>query len=319
MQATIEMPKYRCHKVVYALRIMSIKTYSEPETYTELVFADGRFAPLRVTEEWGMKHDPHAGGYYVVYEDGYTSFSPAKAFEEGYTLIEGPADDPIQREDDNAFLGAVRREAVKARAKSPSSTLSMTALMEEVGELANALLTKPAREVRAEAVQVACMAMRIATEGDNTLEPYRAQQGLDRLVNEWAENTVFHTLQLTDNTPRIRVVAQGELPPDDSPVLGFYAEVRDTDDLNEEVAEVLRPESHEAVCWNAEDEYWFSAWSEDGDEVGVPDWWIPMPSLTAVGRYFYLLDEGPAVHEAVRQSILNRRTQEKADAEEATK
>jgi len=27
------------------------------------------------------------GDYYVVYEDGYKSISPAKAFEEGYTLI----------------------------------------------------------------------------------------------------------------------------------------------------------------------------------------------------------------------------------------
>ena len=33
------------------------------------------------------KHNPEAGGYYVVYEDGYKSFSPAKAFEEGYTRI----------------------------------------------------------------------------------------------------------------------------------------------------------------------------------------------------------------------------------------
>ena len=33
------------------------------------------------------KHKPHAGGYYVVYDDGYKSFSPAKAFEEGYRLL----------------------------------------------------------------------------------------------------------------------------------------------------------------------------------------------------------------------------------------
>ena len=35
----------------------------------------------------GTKHDPQAGGYYVVYADGYQSFSPAQAFEEGYTRI----------------------------------------------------------------------------------------------------------------------------------------------------------------------------------------------------------------------------------------
>ena len=27
------------------------------------------------------------GGYYVVYEDGYKSFSPAGAFESGYTPL----------------------------------------------------------------------------------------------------------------------------------------------------------------------------------------------------------------------------------------
>ncbi len=30
---------------------------------------------------------PQVGGYCVQYEGGYTSWSPAKEFEEGYTLI----------------------------------------------------------------------------------------------------------------------------------------------------------------------------------------------------------------------------------------
>ncbi|MCK9988658.1 MAG: hypothetical protein AzoDbin1_05130 [Azoarcus sp.] len=33
--------------------------------------------------------DSGVGGYYVVYEDGYKSFSPAIAFESGYTRIDG--------------------------------------------------------------------------------------------------------------------------------------------------------------------------------------------------------------------------------------
>jgi hypothetical protein len=33
------------------------------------------------------KHRPQVGGYYVLYEDGYHSFSPAPAFESGYSLI----------------------------------------------------------------------------------------------------------------------------------------------------------------------------------------------------------------------------------------
>jgi hypothetical protein len=33
------------------------------------------------------KHAPEVGGYYVVYADGYKSYSPAKAFEDGYTQV----------------------------------------------------------------------------------------------------------------------------------------------------------------------------------------------------------------------------------------
>jgi hypothetical protein len=29
----------------------------------------------------------HVGGYFVVYDDGYTSYSPAAAFESGYSRI----------------------------------------------------------------------------------------------------------------------------------------------------------------------------------------------------------------------------------------
>ena len=36
---------------------------------------------------WLDKHNPAVGGYYVVYKDGYESFSPAQAFEEGYARI----------------------------------------------------------------------------------------------------------------------------------------------------------------------------------------------------------------------------------------
>jgi hypothetical protein len=34
-----------------------------------------------------LKHDPRPGGYFVEYADGYRSFSPAEAFEAGYTRI----------------------------------------------------------------------------------------------------------------------------------------------------------------------------------------------------------------------------------------
>lgn len=80
-----EMPKYRCHKEVWALKIQQI----EPDHLSNSAYliVEEDFAPVQVSEEYLLKHKPYAGGYYVVYPDGYKSFSPAAAFELGYTRI----------------------------------------------------------------------------------------------------------------------------------------------------------------------------------------------------------------------------------------
>ena len=44
------------------------------------------YAAFEVSKEYMEKHDPKYGGYYVLYKGGYESFSPAKAFEDGYKL-----------------------------------------------------------------------------------------------------------------------------------------------------------------------------------------------------------------------------------------
>lgn len=88
-----EAPKYRCHKEVHALKIADIKPYGfeDPDAETDgslIIFpADEGYGPFRVPGSYARKHDPKIGGYYVIYEDGYTSFSPAAAFESGYTKI----------------------------------------------------------------------------------------------------------------------------------------------------------------------------------------------------------------------------------------
>lgn len=88
-EAMAEMPRYRCHKEVWALKIKSVE--NAPGHYLTrgkiLTPEDSRYAPFEVSQEYVDKHAPVAGGYYVVYKDGYKSFSPAAAFEEGYTLI----------------------------------------------------------------------------------------------------------------------------------------------------------------------------------------------------------------------------------------
>jgi hypothetical protein len=52
-----------------------------------IVPAEKHYAPFIVSAEYLSKHKPEVGGYYVLYRDGYKSFSPAKAFEEGYGKI----------------------------------------------------------------------------------------------------------------------------------------------------------------------------------------------------------------------------------------
>jgi hypothetical protein len=58
-------------------------------------------------------------------------------------------------------------EVSRARLKFPSNAHMFAALSEEVGEVAKALLEGQGRDrIRAEALQVACVAMRLYEEGD---------------------------------------------------------------------------------------------------------------------------------------------------------
>lgn len=68
-----------------------------------------------------------------------------------------------------AVFDMVFDEMQRARSKFPSNEHLLAALMEEVGELAQALLDGHGRErVVAEAIQVACVAVRIVEEGDSS-------------------------------------------------------------------------------------------------------------------------------------------------------
>ena len=81
------LPKYKCHKEVHALKIAGISLPQNESGDAELAFEDERYAPILMKKAWLNKHNPEVGGYYVVYKDGYESYSPAKPFEEGYTRI----------------------------------------------------------------------------------------------------------------------------------------------------------------------------------------------------------------------------------------
>ena len=58
-----------------------------PATYA---IGDAAGIEWATTQEFITRHNPVQGGYIVQYEDGYMSYSPQGAFEEGYALAEAP-------------------------------------------------------------------------------------------------------------------------------------------------------------------------------------------------------------------------------------
>lgn len=80
------------------------------------------------------------------------------------------------------FCIDVLKEVELARAKFPHSFCSGLALVEEVGELAQAMLKVaagkwPKERIREEAIQVAAMALRVAIEGDSSVDPNNYCEG----------------------------------------------------------------------------------------------------------------------------------------------
>lgn len=83
-----QLPLYNCHKQVRAMKISSIE-----RTGAGALFGSEGTEPLEVDQQYLAKHTPAVGGYFVLYEDGYQSYSPAAPFESGYALA-GPEPEP---------------------------------------------------------------------------------------------------------------------------------------------------------------------------------------------------------------------------------
>lgn len=80
----INLPVYNCHKTVQAVLILSV-SYDVNHIEAKLIPEDIRIPPIIVGSVFINKHKPSGIGYFVIYNDGYTSWSPVEAFESGYT------------------------------------------------------------------------------------------------------------------------------------------------------------------------------------------------------------------------------------------
>lgn len=77
----LQLPRWKCHKEVRAFKITGINIPPDQIGHVRL---SGNGIEIEVTVEYMKKHRPQVGGFYVLYEDGYHSFSPSTAFESGY-------------------------------------------------------------------------------------------------------------------------------------------------------------------------------------------------------------------------------------------
>jgi hypothetical protein len=75
---------------------------------------------------------------------------------------------PTDKWPEGKTVGDLMQEITRARTKFPGNRYLLAALVEEVGELAEALVSGTKGEVYKEAIQCACVAIRIAEEGDAT-------------------------------------------------------------------------------------------------------------------------------------------------------
>ena len=81
----MEMPKYKCHKEVWALKIAAVEIHKDGSAI--IAPSDEGYVPFKTRPTWDVTFhgDDADPGYFVVYADGYQSWSPTKAFEDGYS------------------------------------------------------------------------------------------------------------------------------------------------------------------------------------------------------------------------------------------
>ena len=86
------MKRYVSHKEVDAA-IIDHLLVGEGDAIDQVTVMTVDGDQIEVGREWFLKHSDNEtkvlkGGYLVIYADGYKSWSPAEAFEAGYTIVD---------------------------------------------------------------------------------------------------------------------------------------------------------------------------------------------------------------------------------------
>ena len=86
------LPQWQSHKKVWADKVVGVTWKGSVATWHlkrgGLIEVSSQLL-MRVPDTQVPNGINGVGGYYVRYEDGFESWSPAKAFEEGYKLLKG--------------------------------------------------------------------------------------------------------------------------------------------------------------------------------------------------------------------------------------
>lgn len=83
------LPRWRSHKVVEAAMICWLDPQAAPIRWVDVMpdQSTGEKIRVDVPANFSARGVPSVGDYLVRYEDGYLSWSPNKAFEEGYARL----------------------------------------------------------------------------------------------------------------------------------------------------------------------------------------------------------------------------------------
>ena len=173
------MPKYKAHKIVEAIKIDEGRV---TVSGTLLIPVNKDYDPFIVTRAFSSKHMPGGGGYFVRYKDGYESFSPAEAFEDGYTLLgdgleeDSPAEAIVAKLKADLLtvtteLEEVKKSLVSVSNKYESSTNKYVELTDKYEEL-----TRKNLDVNEELATANAAVASLTTENGN-LEKQLAELG----------------------------------------------------------------------------------------------------------------------------------------------